>query len=331
MTDPSQPGFFSTHIARARRFHLGVGVPGGLRLRVVCGGCERCAADYAIHRTRFPYLAIEFVAGGEGQLKLNGRASPLTPGTIFSYGPRVAHDIVTDARKRLIKYFVDFTGRQASRLLRAAGIPPGRIIRTSAPDEMMTLFDDLVRNGLKHTRYSPRICAALLEAILLKIAETRIPRGSVESGALATYQDCVQRIEQHALEIRTLGDISRDCHIHPAYLCRLFHRFGHETPYQFLLRLKMNHAAGRLLAPGMLVKQVAAEMGFDDPYHFSRTFKSVFGVSPAQFVHHRRAGAGDAFRAPSAHSGPAASRDRDRLRGGMGAGGSDNAAAGEEP
>ena len=45
----------------------------------------------------------------------------------------------------------------------------------------------------------------------------------------------------------------------------------------------MNLAAQRLQEPGTLVKQVAAELGFDDPFHFSRTFKNVFGLSPEAF------------------------------------------------
>jgi AraC-like DNA-binding protein len=40
--------------------------------------------------------------------------------------------------------------------------------------------------------------------------------------------------------------------------------------------------------PGALVKQVAAELGFDDPYHFSRSFKSVFGLSPTKLVREQR-------------------------------------------
>lgn len=49
------------------------------------------------------------------------------------------------------------------------------------------------------------------------------------------------------------------------------------------MRLKMNVAAVRLHAPGTLVKQVAAELGFSDPFHFSRAFKSIFGLSPEAF------------------------------------------------
>jgi AraC-like DNA-binding protein len=67
------------------------------------------------------------------------------------------------------------------------------------------------------------------------------------------------------------------------YLCRLFRRYDNQSPYQYLLRLKMSRAAERLKQPGALVKQVAEEAGYDDPFHFSRVFASVFGLSPTAF------------------------------------------------
>ena len=45
----------------------------------------------------------------------------------------------------------------------------------------------------------------------------------------------------------------------------------------------MNHAATRLSEPNTLVKQVAEETGYTDPFHFSRVFKNVLGLSPDAF------------------------------------------------
>ena len=53
------------------------------------------------------------------------------------------------------------------------------------------------------------------------------------------------------------------------------------------MRLKMSRAASLLLIPGKLVKEVADEMNFNDPFHFSRSFKSVYGISPEQFMQRR--------------------------------------------
>jgi AraC-like DNA-binding protein len=39
---------------------------------------------------------------------------------------------------------------------------------------------------------------------------------------------------------------------------------------------------------GNLVKNIAFELGFENPFHFSRAFKSVYGVSLENFVRQRR-------------------------------------------
>jgi AraC-like DNA-binding protein len=278
------PEFFSAQVAKARRFYLDLKPSRHGPLTVVCGGCEHCTPDYEIHRSGFPYWSIEFVAQGKGTLRLKGRTYPLGPGTLFSYGPRISQDICSDPHETLVKYFVDFTGKQAEPLLRRYGPAPGHVLQTSAPGEILDLFDDLIRNGLRDTPYSPRISVVLLEHLALKVAEAAIPYGSAGTPAFATYRRCLQEIEDHWLHWQTLEQIAGECHIDPAYLCRLFRRFDHQSPYQYLLRLKMSHAAERLQAPGASVKQVAAELGFSDPFHFSRVFKKVMRLSPAQFA-----------------------------------------------
>ena len=279
-----QPKFFSLQIAEARRFHINLNPPRDTLLAVVSGGCEHCSADYEIHRATFPYFGIEFVTQGRGQLVLGGKHYNIVPGTIFAYGAGISQDIVSDSRERLVKYFLDFTGRRAKRLLELYGPRPGHVIQTSAPAEIIAAFDDIIRNGLRNTPFTPQIGTVLMESLLLKIADTAIPFGSFGTPAFVTYQKCLRWILDHAGKVETLEQIARACHIDPAYLCRLFRRFDHTSPYQFLLRLKMNDAADRLQAPGVAIKQVADEMGFSDPFHFSRVFKKSLGLTPAQYV-----------------------------------------------
>ena len=128
------------------------------------------------------------------------------------------------------------------------------------------------------------IGVVLLQGLLLKIAATAIPFGDSGSPAFSTYRRCRQWMEEHLLELNSLEQIAQQCHLDPAYLCRLFQRFDHQSPYQYLLKLKMQHATRRLQIPGVPVKEVGDELGFADPSHFSRAFKKQEGLSPAQFA-----------------------------------------------
>ncbi len=280
---PQIPDFFSHQIREARRFYLDLTPAADARLAVVCGGFEVCDADYAIHRSSFPFYSIEYVVGGRGRLLLAGKPYELFPGAVFTYGPGVAQDITTNVRDPLQKYFVDFAGVQAEPLLQQGALAPASFARVDAPGDVQRVFDDLIRDGSKGSGYSAALCAALLEYLILRIADSLMPWEARQTPAFATYQRCRQHIAAHFERLQSLEQIAQQCHVDRAYLCRLFRRYDHQTPYRFLLRLKMNRAAEKLLNPGVLVKQVAAELGFDDPFHFSRAFKNVIGLSPEAF------------------------------------------------
>ena len=286
----AQPDFFSSQITRARRFCLDLNPSPTERLVVVCGGREYCTAEYEIHRTTFPLYSIEFVAHGGGTVRLRRKTYPLGPGVLFAYGPGIPHDILPDPAQTNIKYFVDFSGREALRLLRRHGLPPGGAVQTRAPYDILAIFDDLIHNGLRKTPFTAGITALILRHLIMKIAETAAPPGIPDQQAFGTYTRCKHYIEDHWTNIATVRDVAQACEVDVAYLCRLFQRFDHQSPYRFLVSLRMAEAADRLLAPGATVNDVAVGLGFADQFHFSRVFKGFFGLSPRRYrdsIHRR--------------------------------------------
>lgn len=277
----TNPDFFSTQILQARRFFLNLSPQTRAHLTVACGGVECCDPHYSIQRSSFPFFSIEFVARGLGRLRLGTKEHRLSPGSVFSYGPGVPHEISTDPQQPMIKYFVDFAGSGAGVLLKSSGLRTGSLAQVFPPTEIQPLFDELIRNGLRGSRQSPRICEILLEALVQKITEARAPSSGRETLAFETYQRCRDHIGRHFQRLRSVEQIARECHLNNAYLCRLFKRYDESTAYGYLLRLKMNYAAERLQSASALVKQVAEETGFANQFHFSRVFKGIFGISPS--------------------------------------------------
>ena len=54
-------------------------------------------------------------------------------------------------------------------------------------------------------------------------------------------------------------------------------------PIDYFIHLKMQKACQLLYADGVKIKAVASDLGYDDPYYFSRIFKKYIGTSPEQY------------------------------------------------
>jgi len=54
------------------------------------------------------------------------------------------------------------------------------------------------------------------------------------------------------------------------------------TPRELILAIKMREAKRSLIEDEARVQEAARAVGFDDPFHFSRRFKSYYGVSPTE-------------------------------------------------
>jgi transcriptional regulator GlxA family with amidase domain len=89
------------------------------------------------------------------------------------------------------------------------------------------------------------------------------------------------------LQISTLA---AQASVSPSHYFALFKRQMGTAPMDYFIRLRMNHARQLLDSTCFSVKEVAATMGYDDPFYFSRVFKSVHRVAPAEY--RRRNGQG---------------------------------------
>jgi AraC-like DNA-binding protein len=279
----SDAPFFSKRVLRGEYYVLDLEPPPGAELAVVCGGREVCGSAYGIDRDGFGYQSVEYVDSGVGSVTLGGRRFSLRPGTLFRYGPGLAHAISAQDRPPMVKYFVDFAGSSASALLRAGPWSDLRPLRVAEPARVRALFDELQRLGQRPTAHTQRQCALVLEQMLLLAADEALPEEAGESAAWDTFQRCRRHIEEQYLEIGSLAEVAEGCAVSQAHLCRLFRRFGAESPYHLLVRLKMARAAALLLERRLLVKDVGQRVGYDDPYHFSKAFKRVYGLAPEAF------------------------------------------------
>jgi transcriptional regulator GlxA family with amidase domain len=89
------------------------------------------------------------------------------------------------------------------------------------------------------------------------------------------------------LQVATLAAMAN---VSPSHFFALFKKRTGCPPMDYFTRLRMRHASRLLESTPASVKEVAAALGYDDPFYFSRVFKSVHQVPPSRYRTARRWG-----------------------------------------
>jgi AraC family transcriptional regulator, exoenzyme S synthesis regulatory protein ExsA len=80
-----------------------------------------------------------------------------------------------------------------------------------------------------------------------------------------------------------LDAFAKMCHRSLSSFKREFYRCYQTTPAKWLIKRRLECAAQMLRTTSLSLLEIALECGFEEPSHFSRTFKSRFGRSPTDY------------------------------------------------
>ncbi|MFA7230071.1 MAG: AraC family transcriptional regulator, partial [Victivallaceae bacterium] len=81
----------------------------------------------------------------------------------------------------------------------------------------------------------------------------------------------------------TVEEMAEFCSLSSDQLRRVFEKRTGMLPKIYLDRLKLQKAAELLISTKNSVADIASELGYVDPYHFSRRFKAITGFPPKQY------------------------------------------------
>ena len=78
-----------------------------------------------------------------------------------------------------------------------------------------------------------------------------------------------------------LNDAARTFGFSADHLRRMFIRDFQQTPHEYLINMRLEQACSYLSCqPELGISQIALYCGFTDRYHFSKSFKSKYGLTP---------------------------------------------------
>ncbi len=93
----------------------------------------------------------------------------------------------------------------------------------------------------------------------------------------------VQYINDHLYQPLNIEDLMIVSNRSSATIGRLFRKYYQMSPTDFILDRKLEQAKELLRTSGAKVGKIAEQVGFTDPFYFSKVFKKKVGKTPSQF------------------------------------------------
>jgi len=114
-------------------------------------------------------------------------------------------------------------------------------------------------------------------------AELRIKGGIAPS----QMKSLLAWLQEHIEDPLTVGQMAAQVGLSAAHFSREFKRSTGSTPWDYVVRMRLDGARDALLEGGC-VARVASQFGFADQSHLARLFKLHFGLSPSAFIKAKR-------------------------------------------
>ncbi len=90
-------------------------------------------------------------------------------------------------------------------------------------------------------------------------------------------------MKQHLSQPLHVPNLAAMANLSASHYTALFKKQTGYAPIDYLIRLRMHQACQLLDTTELNVKEIAAQLGYNDPFYFSRLFKAVNEASPSEY------------------------------------------------
>jgi len=251
----------------------------GLEIYEIGYGCDVYQRDIYESSWHYSSYMMVFIEKGTGKiLTLKNSVQELSAGDLIIIPPFTWHIYTPNTDDQLIQFYIKFNGSYVREVLDPLifkNLMP--IIKILDTQGILKLFEEMT------------------QTIVLNDCKELIPK---LVGVFQIIEDCIIRckevnkpswIDSVATTIRThpsismsVADLCREYNVSYSLLRKEFiHYFG-VSPNKYITKHCMNYACNQL-ALGLSSKEIAYQLGFHDPAHFSKLFKTQMGLSPKAF------------------------------------------------
>ena len=249
------------------------------------GYYPKAKEHYTYRKKGLPENFIFYCVDGHGWYQIENQRYDVGPNEFFILPQNVEHAYGNDPENPWSIYWIHFGGtglEEFNKTLSVQKYYKPFHIKNSA--ETFAVFNKIYQTLQLGYSIDNLLFANMCFAhfLTLFVYNTRHYE-SVESDKTDFIDMAVKHMQDHIDENISLTDLSKQYNYSVSRFSNLFKQKTGYAPIDYFLQMKMQKACQELDFTNKSIKVIAFDMGFDDPYYFSKRFKTIIGISPKKY------------------------------------------------
>ncbi|MDF2882622.1 MAG: btr 2 [Clostridiaceae bacterium] len=230
-----------------------------------------------------------FITGGNGNIIIENKRYQAKEGMVFYICSDTLQSIESDIKNPL--YFISVHFSYASVLFNdnRLDIKRENNILPLSPMEAVKdyyqinyIFRRLVNSWNEKLPAYELITTALLQQLIFENYSHK-KRESGNYSVSLKIENIIKYMHENINGRLTLTELAQRVQLSPTYLSKVFKDNTGYSLIGFFNKMKIDKAKDLIIEGNKKIKEAAHEVGFSDEFYFSRIFKKIEGISPAEF------------------------------------------------
>ncbi len=230
---------------------------------------------YRHARRKTEITVFEYIIKGRGTLCVDATLCHPEAGDVYIVPAGTDHYYYSDAKDPWEKIWFNVGGSLVPTLLAAYGLA-GVLLLKNCP--LKDYFEENLAKLRKPGKDMAELSMEIIGPLIAMLGNFNSPADEKSSEAASMLKLIHERIYDKTIPLADFCKVSGKSE---SQSMRIFKKEFGMTPYAYFLHCKMEKAEGLLKNSALPIKEIALQLGFEDPYYFSNLFKRKTGKSPS--------------------------------------------------
>lgn len=233
-----------------------------------------------VRRSGSAQTIIIVCTDGAGWCELNDKKFDVGAGEVLVIPSRTPHRYYADSRRPWSIWWLHVTGDNVEDLLAGTGITPTSPTITLSDPTVVTQLIETACDALAADETAASLTAAAGAAWHLMALLAGQNQHDGRRSPIARVQE---HLRLHLAAPVSVPELAAMASFSPSHFSARFRAVTGFSVVEYVKRLRMARARQLLITSDLTVADVAADVGYADPFYFSRQFRTVTGLSPRSY------------------------------------------------